>query len=259
MQPRIDELIRLAKGAGKILKDGFGKQHDIKMKGVIDLVTEVDKQAEDYLITKIRNMHPGDMITGEESGTHNGSSKAGQWLVDPLDGTLNYAHGIPIFSVSIAYALNGQVMLGVVYDPMQDECFSAVRGQGAFLNERRLQVSGVQEMVGAMLCTGFPYDVHTTQENNLNYFAGFMRQAQAIRRLGSAALDLSYVAAGRLDGFWELQLNAWDIAAGMLLVEEAGGVVTDIAGKPIELVPPYSIVASTPALHPQMMGIIASS
>jgi myo-inositol-1(or 4)-monophosphatase len=136
---------------------------------------------------------------------------------------------------------------------------AAVRGQGSFLNERRLQVSGVQEMVGAMLCTGFPYDVHTTKENNLNYFARFMRQAQAIRRLGSAALDLGYVAAGRLDGFWELQLNAWDIAAGMLLVEEAGGVVTDMAGKPIELVPPYSIVAANKALHPQMMGIIANS
>lgn len=259
MQPRIDELIRLAKGAGKILKDGFGKQHEIKMKGVIDLVTEIDKQAEDYLITKINNMHPGDMITGEESGIHNGGSKGGQWLVDPLDGTLNYAHGIPIFSVSIAYALNGQVMQGVVYDPMQDECFSAVRGQGAFLNERRLQVSTVDKLVSAMLCTGFPYDVHTTVENNLNYFAGFMRSAQAIRRLGSAALDLGYVAAGRLDGFWELSLNAWDIAAGMLLVEEAGGVVTDMAGKPILLEPPYSIVASTPVLHPQMMEIIASS
>lgn len=259
MQPRIDELIRLAKGAGKILKDGFGKQHEIKMKGVIDLVTEIDKQAEDYLITKIRNMHPGDMITGEESGTHNGSSTAGQWLVDPLDGTLNYAHGIPIFSVSIAYALNGHVMQGVVYDPMQDECFSAVRGQGAFLNERRLQVSGVQQMVGAMLCTGFPYDVHTTEDNNLNYFSNFVRKSQAVRRLGSAALDLGYVAAGRLDGFWELQLNAWDIAAGMLLVEEAGGIVTDMAGKPIKLVPPYSIVAANKALHPQMMGIIASS
>ena len=259
MQPRIDELIRLAKGAGKILKDGFGKQHDIKMKGVIDLVTEVDKQAEDYLITKIHNMHPSDMITGEESGTHNGGHSAGQWLVDPLDGTLNYAHGVPIFSVSIAYALNGQVTLGVVYDPMQDECFSAVRGKGAFLNDRRLQVSGVQEIVGAMLCTGFPYDVHTTENNNLNYFSNFVRKSQAVRRLGSAALDLCYVAAGRLDGFWELQLNAWDIAAGMLCVEEAGGVVTDMAGKPIVLEPPYSIVASTPVLHPQMMEIIANS
>lgn len=259
MQPRIDELIRLAKGAGTILKDGFGKQHEIKMKGVIDLVTEVDKEAEDYLISKIHNMHPSDMITGEESGTHNGSGTGGQWLVDPLDGTLNYAHGVPIFSVSIGYALSGQVMQGVVYDPMQDECFSAVRGQGAFLNERRLQVSGVREMVGAMLCTGFPYDVHTTQENNLNYFSNFVLKSQAVRRLGSAALDLCYVAAGRLDGFWELSLNAWDIAAGMLIVEEAGGVVTNMAGKPIELVPPYSIVASTPVLHPLMMEIIADS
>jgi len=261
MQPTIDELIRMAKGAGKILKDGFGKQHEIKMKGVIDLVTEVDRQSEEFLISKIHNMHPGDTIIGEESGTvkGNGGGKSGQWLVDPLDGTLNYAHGVPIFSVSIAYALDGQVQLGVVYDPMQDECFHAVRGQGAYLNGNRIQVSDVQEMVGAMLCTGFPYDVHTTENNNLNYFAGFMRQAQAIRRLGSAAIDLCYVAAGRLDGFWELSLNAWDIAAGMLCVEEAGGVVSDMAGKPIELVPPYSIVASNKVLHPKMMEIIVSS
>ncbi len=259
MQPRIDELIRLAKGAGKILKDGFGKQHEIKMKGVIDLVTEIDNQAEDYLITKIKNMHPSDMIVGEESGTHNAGSSGGQWLVDPLDGTLNYAHGVPFFSVSIAYAYKGQVMQGVVYDPMMDECFSAVRGQGALLNGVSLRVSTVDKMVGAMLCTGFPYDVHTAEQNNLNYFSAFVRQAQAVRRLGSAALDLAYVGAGRLEGFWELSLNAWDIAAGMLIIEEAGGVVTDMAGKPIVLEPPHSIVASTPALHPQMMEIIAKS
>lgn len=259
MQPRIDELIRLAKGAGIILKDGYGKQHEIQMKGVIDLVTEIDKQAEDYLITKISNMHPSDMIVGEESGTHNAGSSGGQWLVDPLDGTLNYAHGVPFFSVSIAYAYKGQVMQGVVYDPMRDECFSAVRGQGALLNDVPLRVSKVDKMVAAMLCTGFPYDVHTAEENNLNYFTAFTLQAQAVRRLGSAALDLAYVAAGRLDGFWELDLNAWDIAAGMLIVEEAEGIVTDMAGKPMVLEPPYSIVASTPALHSQMMEIIDNS
>lgn len=256
MQPTIEELIRLAKGAGKILKDGFGKQHEVKMKGVIDLVTEIDKQSEDYLIGRIHNMHPSDMITGEESGIHHSSGSANQWLVDPLDGTVNYAHGVPIFSVSIAYAKNGIVELGVVYDPMQDECFSAVRGKGAFRNDTPIHVSAVEEMVGAMLCTGFPYDVHTNEENNLNYFNSFVKTSQAVRRLGSAALDLCYVAAGRLDGFWELSLNAWDIAAGMLIVEEAGGVVTTMQGTPITLVPPFSIVASTPALHPMMMKTI---
>jgi myo-inositol-1(or 4)-monophosphatase len=259
MQPRIDELIRLAKGAGNILKDGYGKQHEIQMKGTIDLVTEIDKQAEDYLITKINNMHPSDMIIGEESGTHNAGGSGGQWLVDPLDGTVNYAHGVPFFSVSLAYAYKGQVMQGVVYDPMRDECFSAVRGQGALLNGVPLRVSSVDKMVGAMLCTGFPYNVHTTAENNLNHFTAFTMQAQAVRRLGSAALDLCYVAAGRLEGFWELDLNAWDIAAGMLIVEEAGGVVSDMAGMPIILEPPFSIVASTPILHPQMMEIIEKS
>jgi myo-inositol-1(or 4)-monophosphatase len=259
MKPAIDELIRLAKGAGTILRDGFGQQHEIKMKGIIDLVTEVDKQAEDYLISKIHNMHPGDMITGEESGVHNGKSGGGQWLIDPLDGTLNYAHGVPIFSVSIAYAFDGIIELGVVFDPMQNECFSAERGKGAFLNGRKLEVSAVDQMVGAMLCTGFPYDVHTSPENNLNYFTNFVLKAQAVRRLGSAALDLCYVAAGRLDGFWELSLNAWDIAAGVLMVEEAGGVTSTMDGKPIVLEPPYSIVASNPAIHAQMMGIIKKS
>ncbi|HSM25930.1 MAG TPA: inositol monophosphatase family protein, partial [Anaerolineaceae bacterium] len=171
MAPTIDELIRLAKGAGKILKDGFGKQHEIKMKGVIDLVTEIDKQSEDYLVKRIHNMHPSDMITGEESGIHHSGKSDNQWLVDPLDGTLNYSHGVPIFSVSIAYAQDGVVELGVVFDPMQDECFSAVRGKGAFLNEQRLKVSSINEMVSAMVCTGFPYDVHTVEENNLNYFS----------------------------------------------------------------------------------------
>lgn len=255
MKPTIDELVRLAKDAGNILKEGFGKQHEIKMKGEIDLVTEIDKKTEDHLISRIHNMHPQDAITGEESGTHKGNG-SGEWLIDPLDGTVNYAHGIPIFSVSIAYALNGKVELGVVYDPMQDECFSAVRGKGAYLNGQPMQVSKVQKMIGAMLCTGFPYDVHTSKDNNLDYFSGFVLKSQGVRRLGSAALDLCYVAAGRLDGFWELSINAWDIAAGMLCVEEAGGVVTYMSGKPIELVPPYSIVASTPVLHPMMMEII---
>lgn len=259
MQPTIEELIRLAEGAGKILKDGFGKQHDVKMKGVIDLVTEVDKQSEDYLIGRIHNMHPSDMITGEESGTHHSEGVARQWLIDPLDGTLNYAHGLPIFSVSIAYAKDGIVEMGVVYDPMQNECFSAVRGKGAFLNGQPITVSSVEEMVGAMLCTGFPYDVHTNDDNNLNYFASFVKKSQAVRRLGSAALDLCYVGAGRLDGFWELSLNAWDIAAGMLIVEEAGGVVSNMSGQQITLEPPFSIVASNPVLHPQMMRIIEES
>ena len=259
MQPTIEELIRLAKGAGKILKDGFGKQHEVKMKGLIDVVTEVDKQSEDYLISRIHNMHPSDMITGEESGAHHTEGSANQWLIDPLDGTVNYAHGVPIFSVSIAYAKNGIVELGVVYDPMQDECFSAARGKGAFLNNTPIHVSAVNEMVGAMLCTGFPYDVHTNEENNLNYFSSFVKSSQAVRRLGSAALDLCYVAAGRLDGFWELSLNAWDIAAGMLFVEEAGGVVSKMNGAPLTLEPPLSIVASNPTLHPQMMKIIEAT
>lgn len=258
MTPSIEEVIQLAMDAGEILRAGFGKQHQITMKSEIDPVTEVDRQSEAFLVSRIRANHPGDLIIGEESGVHGAGSRpdAGQWIIDPLDGTVNYSHGLPIFAVSIAFARNGRVELGVVYDPMQNECFSAEHGKGAYLNGKRINVSKTDKMIRSLLCTGFAYDVQTARANNLDYFSAFTLKSQAVRRLGSAALDLCYVAAGRLDGFWELSLNAWDVAAGILLVEEAGGIATDIAGNATVLKPPYSILAANPHIHPQMLAIL---
>ncbi len=256
MQPNIEDVVVWAKTAGQLLKDGFGEKHHIQHKSAIDLVTEMDKKSEAYLLGQIRGKFPTHTVIGEESGKTTGSDQDGVWLIDPLDGTSNYAHGLPIFSVSMAYQYQGQMQLGVVYDPMLDECYTAEKGQGAYLNEKRISVSDTQEMVKAMLVTGFPYNVHHTQDDNLDYFANFIKNAQAVRRLGSAALDLCYVAAGRLDGYWEIQLQAWDAAAGILILAEAGGQVTKPDGTPFELAPPYAMVAANPIIHAKMLEII---
>lgn len=252
IMPQLITLKQYAKGAAEILRSGFGKKHQVVYKGAIDLVTEVDRRSEDFLLKNIQGDFPGHMIFTEESGQHQGSLDH-CWYIDPLDGTVNYAHGVPIFSISIAYAENGKVLLGVVYDPMQDECFSAERGKGAWLNDEPIHVSDSSELVKSLLVTGFPYDIRTTEETNLDYFSYFATHSQAVRRLGSAALDLSYVASGRFDGYWELKLNAWDVAAGTLICEEAGGMVTDLEGGRDYLKDPYAMVAANPRLHPQLV------
>lgn len=259
MQPKIEDVVVWAKNAGQILRDGFGKEHDVHYKSEIDIVTEIDKKSEDYLIGEIRKYFPTHTIIGEESGKINGSESDGFWFIDPLDGTSNYAHGLPIFSVSIGYQYAGEMQLGVVYDPMMDECFTAVRGQGAYLDGEVIKVSDTTEMIKAMLVTGFPYDVHNSENNNLDYFASFIKNAQAVRRLGSAAIDLCYVASGRLDGYWELSLQAWDAAAGVLILEEAGGISTKLDGTPFELKPPHAMVAANPTLHAKMMDIVLAT
>ena len=179
-----------------------------------------------------------------------------QWYVDPLDGTVNYAHNIPIFSVSIAYARNGVMTLGVVYDPMRDELFRAERGQGAWCNGRRLQVSRATELQQSLLVTGFPYDIWSTLRDNLEYYGRFAKRSQGVRRLGSAALDLCYAAAGRFDGYWELSVNPWDVAAGALIAAEAGAAVTNLNGKPDYITPPCSILAAPPAIYTKMLEIL---
>jgi len=259
MHPELNSIIDWSKKAGQIIKNGFGQEHQIELKSEIDLVTEIDKQSEAYLIAEIRKRFPEHTVVGEESGTLNGHHSESTWYIDPLDGTSNYAHGVPIFSVSIAYAYRGKVQMGVVYDPMQNECFYAERGQGAYRNGQKLQVSAANSLIRSMLVTGFPYDVHTTRENNLDYFRNFLLKAQAVRRLGSAALDMCYVAAGRLDGYWELSLKAWDIAAGVLMVEESGGIVTKLDGTPFSLTPPYDIVVANPNIHSLMMDVVKAT
>jgi myo-inositol-1(or 4)-monophosphatase len=258
MEPTLKEIELLAREAGKILRAGFGQKHQVTAKSAIDLVTEIDKQSEEFILKEIRSKFPNDTVVAEESGTSLGNESQGAWYIDPLDGTSNYVHGLPIFSVSIAYARAGAMQLAVVYDPIADECYTAERGQGAFLNGKRIHVAEQQDLLRVMLVTGFPYEVHKTRLN-LVQFEKFVTSVQAVRRLGSAALDLCYVAAGRLDGYWEMEIFPWDIAAGKLIVEEAGGVVTHADGNSIQLTIPLTIVAANPGLNRQMVKIIANS
>jgi myo-inositol-1(or 4)-monophosphatase len=255
MQPTLSDLERLARQAGEILRLGYEQEHQVDYKGAIDPVTEMDHQSEELLLGEIQRLFPGHRIVSEEIGLVPG--RAGdQWYVDPLDGTVNYAHGIPFFSVSIAYAHNGIVTLGVVYDPMRDELFAAGCGQGARLNGRSLQVSKVTELQRSLLVTGFPYDAWSTPHNNLEYYGRFAKLTQGVRRMGSAALDLGYVAAGRFDGYWELSLSPWDVAAGGLVALEAGATVTNAEGQADFITPPCSVLAASPGLHIKMKAVL---
>jgi myo-inositol-1(or 4)-monophosphatase len=255
MAPTLSDLQRLARQAGEILRRGYEQEHQVDYKGTIDLVTEIDHQSEEFVLGEIQRLFPGDQIVSEEIGLVPGRAGA-QWFVDPLDGTVNYAHGIPFFCVSIAYAHEGVITLGAVYDPMRDELFSAERGQGASLNGRNLRVSQVNELQRSLLVTGFPYDAWSTMHNNLEYYGRFAKLTQGVRRLGSAALDLSYVAAGRLEGYWELSIKPWDVAAGGLIASEAGATVTNLAGQPDYITPPCSLLAAAPNLHAKMKAVL---
>lgn len=256
MLPTLPDLERMARQAGEILRAGYEREHQVDYKGLIDLVTEIDRQSEAFLLGEVQRAFPGHQIISEEIGLVPGHA-GDQWLIDPLDGTINYAHGIPLFSVSIAYAHRGVMQLGVVYDPCRDELFSAERSQGARLNGRPIRVSQTAELQRSLLVTGFPYDAWSSKRNNLDYFGRFTRMTQGVRRLGSAALDLSYVAAGRFDGFWELSLNPWDVAAGGLIAAEAGARVTTIDDTPAYLTPPCSILAASPAMHAKILAILS--
>jgi myo-inositol-1(or 4)-monophosphatase len=246
--PTKDELENLARQAGKILRDGYNQDHQVSYKGVIDLVTEIDRISEDFLLGEIKKRWPGGYIMSEESGITHGNVEQ-SWYIDPLDGTVNYAHRIPFFSVSVGYAYKGAMQLGVVYDPMRDEMFSAERGKGAFLNGETIHVSDTTELQKSLLVTGFPYDAWNTEQDNFENFIRFGKLTQGVRRFGSAALDASYVAAGRFDGFWELSLKPWDIAAGGLIAEEAGAIVSNINNLSDYLSEPQSIIAATPGIH----------
>ncbi len=252
MNPNIEQITNWARSAGTILKERFGKEHQVDHKGLIDLVTEMDHRSEEYLLGEIRRQYPDHTIYSEEAGHLSGTSEA-TWYIDPLDGTLNYAHGLPIFCVSMAFMQAGSMRLAVIYDPMQDEMYTAERGQGAFLNGEPIHVSGVEQLIDSLLVTGFPYDIQTSSRNNLDHFSHFARLTQGVRRLGSAAIDLCYVAAGRFDGYWELGIKPWDIAAGLLIVQEAGGTVSDLKGGADYFKAPHALIAATPAIHPLIL------
>ena len=249
-----ERAIEIAREAGKFLKDKLYNVHTIHYKGDINMVTEVDKISEEMITSKIKTLFPDHDILAEEFTDINSGSDF-RWIIDPLDGTTNYAHGFPFFCISLALERLNTMLVGIVYDPILDEMFVAEKGKGAFLNEREIHVSNTHNIIKSLLATGFPYDIQKDNDNNLNYFNKMILRAQAIRRAGSAALDLAYVAAGRFDGFWELKLNPWDIAAGWLLVEEAGGLVTDIGGEDYYL-ESSSILASNGIIHKEMIDVL---
>lgn len=252
MHPALSYLEDLARHAGEILRAGYSKEHQVGYKSVIDLVTEVDHQSEAFLLGELQKSFPGHHLVSEETGVIQGS-EAHIWYIDPLDGTVNYAHHIPIFCVSIAYASRGSLLMGAIYDPMRDEMFTAERGMGAHLNGRPLRVSDTTDLQHSLLVTGFPYNAWDTPQDNFANFIKFGKLSQGVRRLGSAALDLCYVAAGRFDGFWELALNPWDVAAGGLICEEAGARVTNVEGGADYLSTPQSVIACTPGIHSRML------
>lgn len=254
-QPNIAYLEQLARAAGQILRAGYEKKHTISYKGEIDLVTEVDARSEKYLLSEIQRDFPTHHIHTEESGILVGDD-AHIWYLDPLDGTVNYAHGIPVFSVSIAYAYAAEVQLATVYDPLRDEMFSAVKSKGATLNGAPIQASGTSDLAHSLLTTGFPYDMWHTADDNLASYGRFAKLTQGVRRLGSAALDLCYVGCGRFDGYWERKLQPYDVAAGGLIATEAGAKVTRLNGTPNYLTAPPSIVAANPGLHQKMLVVL---
>jgi myo-inositol-1(or 4)-monophosphatase len=252
MQLTLSYLEQLARQAGAILHAGYDTEHQVGYKGVIDLVTEVDHRSEKFLLGEVQKDFPDHHIFSEETGIIQGSDEH-TWYIDPLDGTVNYAHHIPIFCVSIAYTFQGNLKLGAIYDPMRDEMFLAERGKGAYLNGRPLSVSSATELQRSLLVTGFPYNAWNTPQDNFANFVKLAKLTQGVRRLGSAAIDLCYVAAGRFDGYWEIALNPWDVAAGGLICEEAGARVTNAKGEPDYISPPQSVVASTPGIHNRIL------
>jgi len=251
--------IDAALSAGRIHRSFFRQNPHVEKKGPIDLVTAADLAAEREFRALIARRFPSHAVLGEEAGgqTTGDRSARFRWIIDPLDGTTNFAHGLAIFCVSIALEVDGHIEVGVVYDPMSEELFTAERGGGARLNGRPIAVSNAQTLGDSLLCTGFPYSVREDRGRQVEVFSAFLGHSRAVRRLGSAAIDLCYVAAGRFEGFWEEKLHPWDMAAGVLIVQEAGGRVTRYDASPIDLVG-GQIVASNTAVHQEMLDVIQS-
>jgi myo-inositol-1(or 4)-monophosphatase len=247
--------------AGKVLLSYYNKDFRIDRKdpfeGSIDIVTDADRASETLILEAIRREFPHHDILAEETPTDR-SGSPWLWIVDPLDGTINFAHGFPVFSISIAVMEHGRLLAGMVYDPLRRDSFFAARDAGAFFNDKRIHVSRADRLDRSLVGTGFPYDRAVSPENNVAEFCQVVTRVQGVRRAGSAALDLAYVAAGRLDGFWELKLKPWDMAAGMLLVEEAGGRVTDRTGQPTDVYT-NAIVATNGHIHDTLLGVLSGA
>jgi myo-inositol-1(or 4)-monophosphatase len=248
----LEAAIEIAREAGEILREEFARPQHISYKGDVDLVTQADKRSERAIVARLTEYFPSHSIAAEEGTGHEGASEF-RWHVDPLDGTTNFAHGYPCFCVSIGLAEGDTLLAGVIYNPVSEELFAAARGQGATRNGESIHVSAIPSLSTSLLCTGFP--VHNREQTpNLEYYGTFTVRSHGVRRDGSAALDLASVAMGRFDGFWEFGLNKWDTAAGVLIVEEAGGQVTDFAGHPYQL-GGQVILATNGLIHEEMRGI----
>jgi myo-inositol-1(or 4)-monophosphatase len=259
VEHNIDEYARVgeeaARAAGAFLMDRFHGSFTVARKGVIDLVTEVDLAAEKLIVSRLTAAFPMHTILAEEMHNATACGAACTWIVDPIDGTTNYVHGYPVFSVTIALEIHGVIEWGIVYNPNLEEVFVARRGAGASLNGAPIRVSETETLGASLLATGFPYDIRTSSQNNLDNFREFALRAQGIRRAGSASLDLCYVAAGRFDGFWELKLNPWDCAAGYLMVREAGGEVTNLDGD-FGSIYDRECIASNARIHDEMKAVL---
>ncbi len=249
-----DIILEAARAGGKILMRKFGRVDTIEHKGEVDLVTEADREAEAAIVASLRRVFPLHDVLAEESDYGHSTSRY-RWIIDPLDGTTNYAHGLPWFAVSIALEVEGTITHGAVFHPAHDEFFYAEKGEGAWLNDIPLRVSNIARLDRGLIATGFPYDRKTSAVNNLDHFARFQQCAQACRRAGAASLDLANTAAGRLDGCWEMKLKPWDVAAGKILVEEAGGRITDFDGNPFDI---YNkeCLASNGFIHDEMIALL---
>lgn len=249
--------IETAREAGQILLDKFGRKINISKKGDINLVTEADLASEKYIIEKISSYFPKHSILAEESGESLviiEDDNARKWIIDPLDGTTNFAHGYPCFCVTIALEHNGEIVIGVTFDPTRDELFAAEKGNGATLNGRQIRVSDTEKLSESLIVTGFPYDFKQ-REDFARHLNDFLLYSRGVRRDGSAAIDMAYVACGRFDGFWEEGLNAWDVAAGVLLIEEAGGNVSYYDGSKFSVYHP-PICASNGLIHSEMLNVL---
>ena len=248
--------VQLARAAGDILNFYSTREKNVEHKGRANLVTVADRESEALIIQEIRARDPDHTILSEESGLLEESGE-GRWIIDPLDGTTNYAHNYPLYCVSIGFEKSNQIVCGAVYDPVRDEMFTGARGEGAFVNGEAMTVSGIAQLADGLLLTGFPYGVRGKIDYALGLFKSFLITSQAIRRGGSAALDLCHLAAGRCDGFWELDLNPWDTAAGLVIAEEAGARVTGFLGQKYSVY--YKeILASNELLHEEMVAVVGT-
>lgn len=243
-----------AKAAGAFSRSRFGTKLNIEMKGEINPVTEVDKESERMIVEILRGKFPEHDILGEE-GQGQRKNSSYKWIIDPLDGTVNYSHGYPLFAVSIALECAGKIIVGVVYDPLRDELFTAIEGGGAHLNGKPIHVAPTKKLIQAMIGTGFSYTFKQNKDKSLDHFENVITRAQAVRRDGVAAIDLCYVACGRFDGFWELNLFPWDVAAGVLIISEAGGQVTRFDGAPFSVYD-KEILASNGTVHSEMTAAL---